>query len=118
MASVLHITNGDSVLHSFQAGKIPGEHLSWADVLHDGPVPITPELADLSEIRASAIAGVSGHAYKPIRRRFGHRDRTLRESAAHDEVVLWFEHDLYDQLQLLQLLDFFASHPAKKLTLI
>ena len=30
------------------------------------------------------------------------RDATL---AAHQETVLWFEHDLYDQLQLLQVLD-------------
>jgi hypothetical protein len=32
-------------------------------------------------------------------------------SNTEDEVVLWFEHDLYDQLQLLQLLDWFAEHP-------
>jgi hypothetical protein len=25
--------------------------------------------------------------------------------ARHDEIVLWFEHDLYDQLQLIQILD-------------
>jgi hypothetical protein len=37
-----------------------------------------------------------------------------------DEVVLWFEDDLYDQLQLIQLLDFFSrgSPRQKKLTLI
>ena len=32
----------------------------------------------------------------------------MRPSAApveHDEIVLWFEHDLYDQLQLVQVLD-------------
>ena len=118
MATVLHITNGESVLHGFQAGRIPGEHLSWSDVLHDGPVPFTPELEDLSEIRAAALAGFGGHQYKPIRRTFGHRDRTLRDSANQDEVVLWFEHDLFDQLQLLQLLDFFALHPVRRLSLI
>jgi len=37
-----------------------------------------------------------------------------------DEVVLWFEDDLYDQLQLIQLLDFFGRGGArkKKLSLI
>ncbi|MEA2764457.1 MAG: hypothetical protein QOK07_861, partial [Gemmatimonadaceae bacterium] len=37
-----------------------------------------------------------------------------------DEVVLWFEDDLYDQLQLIQILDFFSrgSPRKKKLTLI
>jgi hypothetical protein len=42
-------------------------------------------------------------------REFAERDRTLDKSLSHDEVVLWFEHDLYDQLQLLQLLDWFAT---------
>jgi len=32
-------------------------------------------------------------------------------SSEFDRVVLWFEHDLYDQLQLLQVLDWFATHP-------
>jgi hypothetical protein len=33
------------------------------------------------------------------------RDAALAAWAERDEVVLWFEHDLYDQLQLLQVLD-------------
>lgn len=37
------------------------------------------------------------------------RDAVLRTYAGHDEVVLLFEHDLYDQLQLNQLLDSFAT---------
>jgi len=37
-----------------------------------------------------------------------------------DEVVLWFEHDLYDQLQLLQILDYLAAQslPLGRLQLI
>jgi hypothetical protein len=35
---------------------------------------------------------------------FSRRDAQLRRAVDFDEVVLWFEHDLYDQLQLLQAL--------------
>jgi hypothetical protein len=35
---------------------------------------------------------------------FERRDAQLRRADEYDEVVLWFEHDLYDQLQLLQVL--------------
>lgn len=35
------------------------------------------------------------------------RDRALACFAEHEEVALWFEHDLYDQLQLIQILDWF-----------
>jgi hypothetical protein len=40
--------------------------------------------------------------------------------AGHEDVVLWFEHDLYDQLQLIQILDWFCTHPrtATKLSVI
>jgi hypothetical protein len=53
-------------------------------------------------------------------REFAERDRALERALSQDEVVLWFEHDLYDQLQLLQLLDWFATCEigSTKLTLI
>ena len=35
---------------------------------------------------------------------FERRDAHVRSAADFEEVVLWFEHDLYDQLQLLQAL--------------
>jgi hypothetical protein len=43
-----------------------------------------------------------------MRAGFAERDRTLGDFRVHDETVLWFEHDLYDQLQLLQILDWFS----------
>jgi hypothetical protein len=46
---------------------------------------------------------------------FDERDRALR-SARH--VVLWFEHDLYDQLQLLQILAALADAPGTEAEMI
>lgn len=37
----------------------------------------------------------------------------LESYAAYDEVIIWCEHDLYDQMLLINLLDFFARQPAK-----
>jgi hypothetical protein len=107
---MLHITNGDSVVHGFRAGAVPGTYLPWRDVLHDGAVPQTSTLEELSDIRAGALAnlGDDGGDYEELRASFAERDRTLADFRRHDETVLWFEHDLYDQLQLLQLLDWFS----------
>jgi hypothetical protein len=44
-----------------------------------------------------------------MRAEFAERDRTLQSFRKYPEVVLWFEHDLYDQLQLLQILDWFSQ---------
>jgi hypothetical protein len=109
-AKVLHITNGDEVLTRFREGGIGGEHLAWRDVLHDGPVPMTSTLEELSEVRARSLAAFSWGAYAELRAAFARRDAALRRCGEHEEVVLWFEHDLYDQLQLLQLLAWFARH--------
>lgn len=92
-----------------RAAGVPGEVLPWRDVLHEGPVPANLPLAELGEVRARFIAGMGWGSEGEVRRGFAERDAALAGFALHDEVVLWFEHDLYDQLQLVQLLDFFAS---------
>ena len=109
-AAVLHVTNGDAVLAGFRAGGIGGEQLAWRDVLHDGPVPMKATLEELSEVRARALAAFGWGAYAELRAAFARRDAALARCGEHAEAVLWFEHDLYDQLQLLQLLDWFAQH--------
>src|SRR5262249_33354695 len=107
---MLHITNGDSVVGTFRQVRFPGAYLAWRDVLHDGPVPETSTLSELSDVRARALAGFGWDVYENLRAGFAHRDRALELSREHEEIVLWFEHDLYDQLQLLQLLDWFAGN--------
>jgi len=113
---MLHITNGDSVIASFKEGRIPGTYLAWRDVLHDGPVPKRDSLEALSDVRAAYLADAfgGGAGYEAARAEFAERDRALASFADHDEVVLWFEHDLYDQLQLLQILSWLADHDVSR----
>jgi hypothetical protein len=77
-------------------------------------------LSELSEIRAKFIASRGWGDFSHISGDFQERDRVIQHLDYFDEVVLWFEDDLYDQLQLIQLLDFFAEGivSGKKLTLI
>jgi len=120
---MLHVTNGDSVVHGFRDGGIPGTYLPWRDVLHDGAVPQRDTLEALSDVRARELTrlgfGDDGDL-QTMRAGFAERDATLASFRDHDEVVLWFEHDLYDQLQLLQILDWFSrqSLGTTRLTII
>lgn len=106
---MLHITNGDSAAERIQALQLGGEVLPWRDVLHDGPVPAPATLDSLRPLRARFLASDARSAVQ-IAEDFEARDRRLGSSLREDEVVLWFEHDLYDQLQLLQILDWYAMH--------
>jgi hypothetical protein len=107
---MLHITNGESAAGSLRKTGLPGQVIAWNDVLHEGPAPTDLSLDQLRELRARFIAGQGWASYDAVLEGFLHRDQALEQFAAHSEVVLWFEHDLYDQLQLIQLLDWFAQH--------
>ena len=111
---MLHITNGESVVGTFRQVRFPGTYLSWIDVLHDGPVPQTATLSELSDVRAQALADFGAGSYEDIRAGFAARNHVLENFRKHEEVVLWFEHDLFDQLQLIQLLDWFAEQEMGK----
>ena len=52
-----------------------------------------------------------------MRADFANRDHALQDFRKHQDVVLWFEHDLYDQLQLLQLLDWFEQQDLEGINL-
>ena len=92
--------------------------LPWQDVLHEGPVRGGLTLEQLSEERARFIAEAGWGPLEEVQTSFRERDRSLRAAPSPDEMVLWFEHDLYDQLQLIQVLDWLSTHPHRRVSLI
>src|SRR5438270_13970602 len=92
---------------------VEGRIIPWRDVLHEGPVDSSLPLEELSKARARFITGQSWDDFAHVSGDFVERDRVIRHLDYFDEVVLWFEDDLYDQLQLIQLLDLFGRGPAK-----
>ena len=103
-SGVLHLTNGDSTVEVLRATGLTGPILPWRDVLHDGPVPGGVSDAELRRIRADFLCSDGSRDPEAVRRGFEERDRLLEEYV-NGEVVLWFEADLYDQLQIIQVLD-------------
>jgi hypothetical protein len=101
---VLHVTNGDAAMGRLREAGLEGDILPWRDVLHDGPVPGSLGMAQLRALRAHFIAERGWGEEEATRREFETRDGALLAAGEADEVVLWFEHDLYDQLQLIQIL--------------
>ena len=100
-SDALHVTNGDATVPGLRGAGLAGPILTWRDGLHEGPVPDVPD-AELRRIRAAFLdrwnaSDVGTEA------EFAERDRTL-ERHRGGEYVLWFEADLYDQLQLIQIL--------------
>ncbi|GAC1356084.1 MAG: hypothetical protein NVSMB31_16660 [Vulcanimicrobiaceae bacterium] len=88
--------------------------------MHEGPVPAGASLEETSARRAQYL-GICGYG-NPLRlaRDFRKRDEAIAKCREYDEIVLWFEHDLYDQLQLLQILHYLEAQslPPGKVQLI
>jgi hypothetical protein len=105
MPRTMHVTNGDSTGNALSRLYPDDTLVVWRDALHEGPVPTGITDAELSEVRSSFLASQGWGLEADVLAQFAERDATLARYADFDEVVLWFEHDLYDQLQLIQILD-------------
>jgi hypothetical protein len=107
----LHITNGDAVVPELAAaaGVPPGDVLVWREILHDGPVPAGLRAGELARVRADHLAG-RGWSDAPLED-LRERDARLAAFPREDEVILWFETDLFDRLLLAQVEDRLAGRP-------
>jgi hypothetical protein len=105
MARTQHVTNGDMTGDTL-AQRFPGDALvAWRDVLHEGPIPSGVDDVELRSIRAAFLVEQGWGEAADVLAQLTARDEALARYREFDEVVLWFEHDLYDQLQLIQILD-------------
>jgi hypothetical protein len=117
--SPLHVTNGDSTAGTLRRTSLGGEVVAWRDVLHEGPVP--PGDDDVVRRARARFLASPEVDEATVLRELEARDAALLDALeTGDDVVLWFEHDLYDQLQLVQALAFVqrAGAPTDRLRLI
>ncbi|HUJ59627.1 MAG TPA: DUF1835 domain-containing protein [Kofleriaceae bacterium] len=103
MERLVHVCNGDSTADSLGLADLPGEIRVWADALDLGPVLPVGD-AEHYKLRGEFWAAHGAGSAADHAARIAEYDRGVDEAAAADELVLWFEHDLYDQLALVRLL--------------
>jgi hypothetical protein len=110
----MHIRCGHDIVRELQEAGLHGDFNPQVNPYLQGPVTDT---ADWLERRARFIAD----AFGPYRQLDypaaleGARDEERRLAAAsrdYERVVLWLEHDRYDQFVLLRCLAWFAEHGA------
>jgi hypothetical protein len=92
---MLHIVNGDATVAQLGVAALPGDVLVWRDILVEGPVDATLGLEALAARRAPWLARRLGIAPDHYAENARAQARGLAEAPAHDEIVLWFEQDLF-----------------------
>src|SRR4051794_32851185 len=98
---MLHITNGEATKIPLEQSGVPGRFSSWDDILHDGPTPLVSGEEWLAA-RGEYFASVGYGTADEMIRAFRSKDEALERLEHEDEVIFWFEHDLYDQLLLIR----------------
>ncbi len=111
---MLHIHNGDSSANTAKKSNMPGEHLAWREALICGPVVSGLPEAEWRTLRARHLAEAYDLKFEDCEKGLREQQEALSRFSAHEEVVLWFEHDLFCQLHLIYLLDWFARHRLRK----
>jgi Domain of unknown function (DUF1835) len=104
---MLHVTNGDSTAGSLRESALPGDVIVWADALYDGPVQLDRDPTEWRRLRARHHAASGCGTLDENLERLRKWDDDLDRWRDHDEVVFWFEHDLFDQLLLIRHLAWF-----------
>lgn len=107
--NMLHIVNGDSVAKRLREGVVDGDILVWREVYPHGPVFVDPAIPDNRTVRAQYLEQTMGVPHGEFIQSSEAQEKVLADFRKYDEVVLWFEHDLFDQTMLCYLLHWFSE---------
>ncbi len=103
---MIHIHNGDAMLLRARRLDLPGEQLAFREALVMGPaIPGDQWLPT----RARFLAGAHQQDVLRVSNALFEQDQALEAAARQDEIVLWFEHDLFCFVNFIYLLDRFRN---------
>jgi hypothetical protein len=106
---MLHVLNGDATRVKLERSGVGGTLTVWADALHEGPVPASLSADELRRVRVTYFARLLGGSEDGHLAMVRGWDDGLDRYAEFEEVVFWFEHDLFDQLILIRHLQWLST---------
>ena len=116
MNNVVHVLNGDSTMPTFAKSRIPGDVIVWRELLCDGPVKNTIGSDEFWKERYAFFESELGIS------KLEYFDKTIKEIIKIEdlpkscELVLWFEYDLFCQINLLAACTYLLQYYRKDLT--
>jgi len=101
---MIHFHNGDVVATIARRIGVPGRHQPFRETLISGPVRPNLGVQEWIEERARFLAEQYGENLLRVRNELLEQEQMLDRAREEEEVVLWFEHDLFCLVNLLYLL--------------
>ena len=95
-----------------EQSSVPGTFVAWPDVLHEGQTPLATG-EEWMRARYGALESL-GIEEQQFAEKYRVEDAMLEAWRERDEVVFWFEHDLFDQLLLIRHLWWLTTNAADR----
>lgn len=110
---LLHITNGDDLTEKLQQLKIPGDVIVWREMLCEGPA--LQEVGDQNflKVRKNFLLKNYGVSEEEYQEKFVCELEKLAAINGYDEVILWFEFDLFSHMNMLAVISFLKQNRKK-----
>ena len=108
--SILHITNGDSTTNCLKKLKFSGDFITWRKMLCEGKTTSDIGSESFWKNRFEFFKST----YKVSKQQF--IDYTLKEyrnlckEKEQDEIILWFDHDLSCQINMLAVISWLKRY--------
>lgn len=112
--NTVHLRCGSDIRRGLQQAGIGGRFVEFSDPVCQGPVPDGLDDRDMAAVRARFVAEAYGGGEAGCRRRLEAEMAALDGIDEDDGIVLWFEHDIFDQAVLIRVLDRLARRPARR----
>jgi hypothetical protein len=108
----LHIRCGSDIRDKLRIAGFAGDFLEYADPVIDGPLPDVPDLiAVRAHVLTARVGKMLGFTEAECLTGLREAERRLADAHRYERVVLWFEHDSYDQTVLARCLSRLAEGP-------
>lgn len=110
MNSQLHITNGDAFTERLQKLKFKGDIITWREMLCEGRTETNVGSESFWKTRFDYL-----HKHYNVSKSW-FIEKTLKEYRSlcnhkqQDEIILWFEYDLFCQINMLAVISWLKTH--------
>ncbi len=99
-SKTLHIVNGDSLTEQMQELNLSGEIVVWRELLCEGPTQQEIN-SDFFKLRKKFLRKTYDISAENYEERFIAEVKKLKTNKDYDDVVLWFEFDLFCHINML-----------------
>ncbi|RMB60585.1 DUF1835 domain-containing protein [Dokdonia sinensis] len=115
----LHIVNGDSLGRKLQTLQYAGDYVTWREMLCEGPTTTNLLNKRFTDKRKQFLEETYSIPPDNYEHSFVSQLELLQNAKKYDEIILWFEYDLFCHLNMMACLRFLKKLKRKeKITLV